>query len=155
MPIPEIPIALDEIEKETGFRITAAFLPEIGERRIRIASASGARLTIVLSDEGKCQNAASFTAANGGSLSPEHVIVLDGAMSVITYPDWSGEGRLAAFHYKAGEVAMVDASRPHATHPNAGSCVVGIMAADWKGMKRTARPDVDEAIRKLASAEQS
>ena len=138
----EEPIALTDIESVLGIKISAAALPEIGERRIRIVFPSGAKMTIVISDEGKWQNAASFTSADGGALN-EFIAVLHGSMEVAT----PGKGGVPKFaHYGRGSVATIDARQTHATHLAEGSCVVGIMSSDWQGVTRTGDPDFDAKI---------
>ena len=140
-------IALADIESVLGVKITAAALPEIGERRIRIAFASGARMTVVFSDDGKWQNAASFTAEDG-SLLTEYVAILDGSAEIATP---GANERPVIERYESGSMAILDADWPHATHPAAGSCIVGIMSAGWKDMKRTMHPEFDAAVKRLVS----
>ena len=138
-----------DIESAWGVKITAAELPEIGERRIRVAFANGAKITIVMSDKGSWQNAASFAAA-GGPLT-ENIAVLHGSMEVAT-PDVVGiKGDIwtpRIQRYASGSVATIDARETHATHPAAGSIVVGLMSSDWRGAKRTADPAFDAAIQR-------
>lgn len=138
----EEPIALTDIESVFGIKISAATLPEIGERRIRIAFPSGAKMTIVMSDEGKWQNAASFTSADGGALN-EFIAVLHGSMEV-ALPGVRERPHID--YYRVGEVATIDAQQTHATHPAKGSIVVGIMSNDWEGATRNADPEFDAEI---------
>lgn len=142
-------ISLADIESVLGVKITAAALPEIGERRIRIAFANGAKMVVVMSDEGKWQNAANFTASDGGPLI-EHIAVLHGSMEVAT-PGAGGITGTAGWlprlqRYGNGFVATIDARESHATHPAKNSVIVGLMSSDWQGVKRTADPAFDAVI---------
>ena len=143
----ETSIPLPNIEQILGVKITAAALPEIGERRIRIAFASGAKITIVMSDEGKWQNAASFSAADGSPLT-ENIAVLHGSAEIAVPGD---DGIPQIQHYEMGQVAVIDAGRTHATHPATNSVVVGLMSSNWQGAKRTADPLFDAAVQKLVA----
>lgn len=142
-------IELADIEKMLGIKIAAAKLSN-GEKRIRIAFANGAKMTVVMSDEGKWQNAASFAAENG-SLLTEHIVVLHGSMEVAT-KEWAG-GRPGGWprvrSYSIGSVASIDARDTHATHPVAGSVVVGLMSSDWQGVTRSADPEFDATLQQV------
>lgn len=143
----ETSIPLADIETVLGVKITAAVLSEVGERRIRISFPNGAKMVVVMSDEGKWQNAASFASADGNPLA-ENIAVLHGSAEVAT-PGVGGVPNIQ--YYDSGSVAVINARHTHATRPAKGSCIVGLMSSDWRGVKRTADPEFDAGVQHVAA----
>jgi hypothetical protein len=130
---------------ESGVKINANKLSRIVELRVGTGWPEGCRTVQLRSESGNPQDAGVFSGVEGVEL----VVALSGGMRIWTR---GGDGKPVCTRYRQGEVAYLNPAEIHATHPDKGAVVVGLMVGDWSKAKKSADLKFDAAVDEALAA---